>query len=70
MLRREMEQKLQRWLKEGKAAFMLTGARQIGKTYLIRECLKQSGYPFVELNFIEQPELVQLFHSLITKKFL
>nr|WP_302592223.1 AAA family ATPase [uncultured Marvinbryantia sp.] len=63
MLRREMEQKLQRWLKEGKAAFMLTGARQIGKTYLIRECLKQSGYPFVELNFIEQPELVQLFQD-------
>ena len=42
----------------GNDAFLLTGARQIGKTYLIRQCLKESGYPYIELNFIEQPELV------------
>ena len=41
--------------------FLLTGARQIGKTYLIRQCLKESGYPYIEFNFIEQPELVNLF---------
>lgn len=35
--------------------------REVGKTYLIRQCLEESEYPFVELNFIEQPELVELF---------
>ena len=34
-----------------------------GKTYLIRECLKESKYDYVELNFIERPELVELFEN-------
>ena len=37
--------------------------RQIGKTYLIRECLKKSEYPYEEFNFIEQPELISLFET-------
>ena len=61
MLERLAKRKIQEWLKTGKDAFMLTGARQIGKTYLIRECLKESGFPYVEINFIEQPQLVDVF---------
>lgn len=49
------------WIANGKEALLLTGARQIGKTYLIRQCLKDSNYSYIELNFIEQPELVELF---------
>lgn len=49
------------WIRTGKEACLVTGARQIGKTYLIRECLKESGLPYVELNFIERPELIELF---------
>lgn len=49
------------WITNGKEALLLTGARQIGKTYLIRQCLKDSNYSYIELNFIEQPELVELF---------
>ena len=33
------------------------------KKYLIRECLKESKYDYVELNFIERPELVELFEN-------
>lgn len=54
---------VKQWLKDGKEALLLTGARQIGKTYLIRECLEQSGYPYEQFNFIEQPELISLFES-------
>ena len=61
MLERLAKRKIQEWIKTGKDAFMLTGARQIGKTYLIRECLKESGFPYVEINFIEQPQLVDVF---------
>ena len=49
------------WIANGKEALLLTGARQIGKTYLIRQCLKDSNYSYIELNFIKQPELVELF---------
>ena len=37
---------------------MVTGARQIGKTWLIREEIAKSGYRKFEVNFIDQPDLV------------
>ena len=59
MLYRTAEEKINNWITEGKDAFLLTGARQIGKTYLIRHCLKQAQIPYLEINFIERPELVE-----------
>lgn len=61
MLYRTAEEKINNWITEGKDAFLLTGARQIGKTYLIRHCLEQAQIPYLEINFIEQPELVEVF---------
>lgn len=61
MIERFAKKVINNWISNGKDAFLLTGARQIGKTYLIRECLKENNYPYVELNFIEQPELIELF---------
>lgn len=63
MIRRKMETVIENWITDGNDALLLTGARQIGKTYLIRECLKRSGYPYEEFNFIEQPELISLFEN-------
>ena len=48
MLERFAKQDINNWISNGKDAFLLTGARQIGKTYLIRECLKESNYPYVD----------------------
>ena len=39
-------------------ALLVTGARQIGKTWLIREEIAKSGYCKFEVNFIDQPDLV------------
>lgn len=61
MLDRSAGKIITKWISDGKDALLVTGARQIGKTYLIRECLKNSGFPYVELNFIENPELIELF---------
>lgn len=63
MIQRKMEIKINKWIAEGTDALLLTGARQIGKTYLIRECLRKSGVSYEEFNFIEQPELISLFDS-------
>ena len=65
MIERKIKGTINNWIENGKDAFLLTGARQIGKTYLIRECLKESSYPFVELNFIEHPEFVELLNNSI-----
>ena len=63
MLWRKAETQINMWIKQGTDAFLVTGARQIGKTYLIRRCLEQSDYSSVEFNFIENPDLVTLFDS-------
>ncbi len=52
---RKIKSKLNKWLKESNKALMITGARQVGKTYVIREFLKEEvgeDY-FVEFNLIE-----------------
>lgn len=63
LIDRTIKKYINNWLKESREALLLTGARQVGKTYLIRQCLKESGYPYVELNFIERPELIDLFSN-------
>ena len=49
---------IEEWLKSSDKALLVTGARQIGKTWLIREKIAKSGYCKFEVNFIDQPDLV------------
>lgn len=49
---------IEEWLKRSDKALLVTGARQIGKTWLIREEIAKSGYHKFEVNFIDQPDLV------------
>lgn len=47
------------WLDNSDKALLVTGARQIGKTWLIRDEISKSGYKKFEINFINQPDLVE-----------
>ena len=49
---------IEEWLKRSDKALLVTGARHIGKTWLIREEIAKSGYRKFEVNFIDQPDLV------------
>lgn len=42
---------------------MIRGARQVGKTWLIRDLASSEGYRLVELNFEKRPDLESLFSS-------
>lgn len=66
MLWRKCQSEIINWIKNDYKALMVTGARQIGKTYLIRNTLIDEKCDFVEFNLIEQPELIELFKG-ITK---
>lgn len=71
MIKRYIQSEIERWIQDGNNALLVTGARQVGKTYVIRNCLKKQNVNYMEFNFIEQPELVQLFkNSTDTKDFL
>ena len=40
---------------------MIKGARQVGKTYLVREFGKNEYESFIEINFIKNPNLKDIF---------
>lgn len=62
MLKRKMYDSLLAWKKEDKKECLLVkGARQVGKTYLIREFAKNEYESFVEINFHEQSSLKIIF---------
>ena len=54
---------IEEWLKGSDKALLVTGARQIGKTWLIREEIAKSGYRKFEVNFIDQPGLVDYLNA-------
>ena len=51
------------WLKNSNKALLVTGARQIGKTWLIRDEIDKSDYTQFEVNFIDQPDMVQYLNT-------
>lgn len=60
MLKRKIDEYIRRYYETTRNALLITGARQIGKTYSIRQFGK-SFKNFIEINFIETPEAVDLF---------
>lgn len=60
MLKRKIDDYIRNYYETTRNALLVTGARQIGKTYSIRQFGK-SFKSFVEINFIEMPEAVELF---------
>ena len=60
MIKRKIDNYIKHYYETTRNALLITGARQIGKTYSIREFGK-TFKSFIEINFIEFPEAVELF---------
>lgn len=56
---RKITSKLKNWFNSGDKALMITGARQVGKTYIIREFLKENieDKYYVEFNLLENEKV-------------
>ncbi len=54
MLKRKIEKKIEYWLdhKELKKAFLIEGARNVGKTFTVRAVLERMGISYVEVNLL------------------
>lgn len=63
MLRRKIYDKLLAWKnnKGKKDTILLRGVRQCGKTYIVREFGKREYKNFIEINFIERPNMQAVF---------
>lgn len=54
---------IKEWLENSNKALLVTGARQIGKTWLIRDEIDKSGLKRFEINFIDQPNMVNYLNA-------
>lgn len=64
MISRKIEKELERFHTSGdKKALLITGARQVGKTYTIREFGEAHYKNVIEINFIENKKAVTLFEN-------
>ena len=62
MLQRKAMDRLLSWKKSGaKKCLIVEGASQIGKTYIIEKFGEQNYRSFIELNFIQNPSLINIF---------
>ncbi len=62
MLKRKIYQQLLYWKENHKkSTLMIQGARQVGKTFIIREFGKKEYKSFIEINFIKNPQLKEIF---------
>lgn len=65
MLKRKIEKDIIHWIESSDKALLVYGARQVGKTFIIRECLEQSDCDYVEFNLIDQPKIIDILSDSI-----
>lgn len=63
MIKRKVEGQIRDFLLNDKRSLLVTGARQVGKTFLIRKIGSECFEHLVEINFLEQPDAVDLFNG-------
>lgn len=51
MINRKIDEYLDGFFRSSKKALLVTGARQIGKTYSVRQAARRNFEEFVEINF-------------------
>ena len=64
MLQRKIWPKLEAFRESAdKKTLLVTGARQVGKTFIIEEFAKRYYQSLVEINFIKEPAAMAIFHD-------
>lgn len=61
---RKYSENIKEWINTPDKALLVTGARQTGKNWLIRDEIEKSEYTKFEINFIDQPDMVNYLKSL------
>lgn len=63
MINRKIENRISQFLDTDKRALLITGARQVGKTYSIRKIGREKYSSFVEINFLEDTVAKKVFEE-------
>lgn len=57
------EERIESWIHHSKKALLIYGARQVGKTYLIRKVLRANNIPYFEINLQEREDIVSMLRE-------
>lgn len=68
MIKRKIDSELRNFIMNDNRSLLITGARQVGKTFSVRQAAKDCFEHVVEINFIEQPTAVQMFDGVTDAK--
>ena len=60
MIHRKADKWIDNHFRTTPKALLLTGARQVGKTYAVRRASERLGWNLVEMNFLLQPETIDI----------
>lgn len=63
MLERKISRYIEHFYEVNKGALLLSGARQIGKTYSVRRFAEKKFKSFIEINFVDNPDAVGIFSN-------
>lgn len=66
MISRKAEKYINNWIDKPNRALLVAGARQVGKTFTIRKCLKNKGCNYIEINLIENIEFIHALEQATT----
>ncbi len=63
MLERKISRYIEHFYELNKGALLLSGARQVGKTYSVRRFAEKKFKSFIEINFVDNPDAVGIFSN-------
>ncbi|MBQ7565345.1 MAG: ATP-binding protein [Lachnospiraceae bacterium] len=62
-LQRKAAKRIEKWFQKERNALLVRGARQVGKTFLIRQVLSSLGCNVIEINLIDSPEMISVLEQ-------
>ena len=63
MLVRKIAREIERWIDNSQKALIIYGARQVGKTYIVRSVLEERGEDYVEFNLIRDKSTLEVLRG-------
>lgn len=62
-LQRRISERIKDWYNNSNKALLLKGARQVGKTHVVRSTLDKMGCDYIEFNLIQTPEAIKILRD-------
>ena len=66
MIVRKVEKQIKDWIHTSRKALLVSGARQVGKTFTIRQCLMDENINYLEINLIDRAEIIPLIEKAVS----